>query len=151
SQPCLVDGDAHLLTRAVENLLDNAFRHTPNGGRIVVTCAAESAGVRFSVADTGPGIAAHDLPHLFKPLFRGQTSRNRRTGGTGLGLTIARRILRAHGGDLVAGNGTGGGAMFVGTLPHLARVRPAPEAGATGADETVAGEGAPARVVVARR
>src|SRR5262249_26343349 len=107
-----IDADAHLLTRAVENILDNAFRHTPNGGEVVVTCSPEVDGVAFSVADTGPGISPHDLPHLFTPLFRGEISRNRRTGGVGLGLTIARRILLAHGGDLVAANRAGGGAIF---------------------------------------
>ncbi|HEX5503975.1 MAG TPA: HAMP domain-containing sensor histidine kinase, partial [Thermomicrobiales bacterium] len=93
--PCLVDGDAHLLTRAVENLLDNALRHTPSGGAVRVACRADPAGVTFTVADTGPGIPARDLPHLFTPLYRGETSRNRRTGGAGLGLAIARRSLLA--------------------------------------------------------
>jgi signal transduction histidine kinase len=116
---CIVDGDPHLLTRAIENLLDNALRFTPNGGRVMVECGAEGAGVRFAVADTGPGIPADDLPHLFAPLFRGETSRNRRTGGAGLGLTTARNILRAHGGDLTARNRFDGGAVFTGTLPRI--------------------------------
>jgi signal transduction histidine kinase len=110
-------GDAHLLTRAVENLLDNALRHTPTGGTITVRWQTEADRIAFTIADTGPGIAAHDLPHLFEPLYRGEASRNRETGGAGLGLTIARRILRAHGGDLVAANGAAGGAEFTGWLP----------------------------------
>lgn len=114
---CVVDGDAHLLTRAVENLLDNALRYTPSGGTVHVECHAEEDRMVFSVADSGPGIPAHDLPHLFTPLYRGETSRNRRTGGAGLGLTIARRILLAHGGDLTAQNGPHGGAVFTGSLP----------------------------------
>ncbi len=114
--PALV-GDAHLITRAVENLLDNALRHTPTGGAITVRWRTEPDRVAFTIADTGPGIAAHDLPHLFEPLYRGEASRNRETGGAGLGLTIARRILRAHGGDLTAANGEGGGAEFTGWLP----------------------------------
>ena len=114
---CTVDADAHLLTRAVENLLDNALRYTPAGGNVRVACGASPAGVTFTVSDTGPGIPPHDLPHLFQPLYRGETSRNRRTGGAGLGLTIARRILLAHGGDLTARNGLAGGAVFTGTLP----------------------------------
>jgi len=116
--PCLAEGDAHLLTRAIENLLDNALRHTPSGGSVRVTCAAERDALTFSIADTGPGIPAPDLPHLFTPLFRGETSRNRRTGGAGLGLTIARRILRAHGGDLSARNAETGGAIFTASLPR---------------------------------
>ncbi|MGH2559245.1 MAG: sensor histidine kinase [Thermomicrobiales bacterium] len=119
AEGCTVDGDAHLLTRAVENLLDNALRYTPNGGRVRVECRADATGVRFSVADSGPGIPVDDLPHLFAPLFRGETSRNRRTGGAGLGLTTARNIIRAHGGELTARNHIDGGAIFTGTLPRV--------------------------------
>jgi signal transduction histidine kinase len=139
SQPCPIDGDPHLLTRAVENLLDNAFRHTPNGGRIVVTCTAASDAVGFSVADSGPGIPPEDLPHLFTPLFRGETSRNRRTGGAGLGLTIARRILDAHGGDLIAANRAEGGAVFVATMPRGHGQRSAQRAESRRPSATVAG------------
>ena len=113
----MVIGDTHLLERAIENLLDNALRHTPTGGEITVRWGGEPGRVRFSVADTGPGIATRDLPHLFDPLYRAETSRNPETGGVGLGLTIARRILRAHGGDLVAANRATGGAEFTGWLP----------------------------------
>lgn len=110
-------GDAHLLTRAMENLLDNALRYTPPGGQITVGWRRETEQYVFTVEDTGPGIAAVDLPHLFTPLYRGETSRNRQTGGAGLGLTIAWRILRAHGGTLTAANGVQGGAILTGTLP----------------------------------
>jgi signal transduction histidine kinase len=112
-----IEGDGHLLERAVENLLDNALRYTPPGGTITVAWRVAAGRVTFTVADTGPGIAAQDLPHLFEPLFRAETSRNRETGGAGLGLTIARRILRAHGGDLVAANAGTVGAEFTGWLP----------------------------------
>jgi signal transduction histidine kinase len=115
--PCPIAGDAHLLTRAVENLLENALRHTAAGGVIQVSWGIEGGQCAICVADSGPGIAAQDLPHLFTPLYRGEASRNRQTGGAGLGLAIARRILRAHGGDLAAGNRSGGGALFTATLP----------------------------------
>lgn len=115
---CLVSGDPHLLTRAVENLLDNAIRYTPAGGHIRIECLQDHQGVIFSVIDTGPGIPPADLPHLFNPLFRGEESRNRRTGGAGLGLTIARKILVAHGGDLTVRNAVPHGAIFTGTLPR---------------------------------
>jgi len=114
---CAISGDSHLLTRAVENLLDNALRFTPTGGSVVIACQTASEGVSFSVADTGPGISPDDLPNIFTPLYRGESSRNRRTGGAGLGLTIARRVLLAHGGDLTAANRPEGGATFTGTLP----------------------------------
>lgn len=131
-EPCAIEGDAQLLQRAVENLLDNALRYTPPGGEIAVRWRAEGARAVFTVADTGPGIAAHDLPHLFDPLYRGEASRNRETGGAGLGLAIARRILRTHGGDLVAANRADGGAEFIGWLP----LSPAPSPAKT--RETIA-------------
>ena len=117
--PCTVQGDSHLLSRAVENLLDNALRYTPSGGTVRIACHPASNGIAFTVADSGPGIPAGDVPQLFTPLFRGESSRNRRTGGAGLGLTIARRILLAHGGDLIAGNSPSGGAVFTGMLPKV--------------------------------
>jgi signal transduction histidine kinase len=116
---CHASGDAHLLTRAIENLIDNALRYTSKGGRVTIGCHATQEGVAFTIADTGPGIPPADLPHLFTPLFRGESSRNRRTGGAGLGLTIARRILLAHGGDLTAANRPEGGAHFTGTVPKI--------------------------------
>lgn len=115
--PCALVGDSQMLTRAVENLLENALRHTSAGGQITVSWGADGAGLVWRVADTGAGIAAQDLPHLFMPLYRGEASRNRQTGGAGLGLTIARRILQAHGGDLTAANRAIGGAAFTATLP----------------------------------
>ncbi|MDQ3411675.1 MAG: HAMP domain-containing histidine kinase [Chloroflexota bacterium] len=114
---CPIEGDSHLLTRAIENLLDNAVRYTPDGGEVRVGCHVNGDRVRFTITDTGPGIAAADLAHLFTPLYRGESSRNRRTGGAGLGLTVARRILRAHGGDLTADNQSPHGAVFTGNLP----------------------------------
>jgi signal transduction histidine kinase len=124
---CPLLGDRALLERAVQNLLDNAVRHTPPGGHICVRWAREGRYQSFQVEDSGPGIAAHDLPHLFTPLYRSEPSRNRQTGGAGLGLTIARRILRAHGGDLEAANGEAGGAIFTGTLPLAQHILPAPD------------------------
>ncbi len=115
----LVSGDPVLLMRAVENVLDNAVRYTPAGGEVRVSWERRENHVVFFVSDTGPGIPPEDLPHLFTPLFRGEGSRNRRTGGAGLGLTIARRLLRAHGGDLTAASPPGGGAVFTGSLSLL--------------------------------
>lgn len=117
SAACVVHGDRHLLTRAIENLLDNALRHTPAGGAVQAACDQDGERTRFTISDSGPGIPEEDLPHIFTPMFRGEVSRNRRTGGAGLGLTIARRMLRAQGGDLEAANAPGGGAVFTGWLP----------------------------------
>ncbi len=114
--PALIEGDAHLLTRAVVNLLDNALRHTPAGGAVDVCLRAAPERWILTVVDTGPGFDARDLPHLFEPLYRGEASRSRQTGGSGMGLTIARRILRAHGGDLTAANHSTGGAELTGCV-----------------------------------
>ena len=121
-EPMEIEGDGHLLTRAVENLLDNALRHTPAGGVIRLGWHREAQKAVFSVSDTGPGIAPEDLPHLFAALYRGEGSRNRRTGGAGLGLTIAQRILIAHGGDLTAANQPSGGACFTASIPSSGTV-----------------------------
>ncbi|MGE5333810.1 MAG: sensor histidine kinase [Nitrososphaerota archaeon] len=115
--PVQLLGDAHLLARAVENLVDNAIRYTPAGGNVSVRWRVEGERLALSVADTGPGIAAHDLAHLFKPLYRGEDSRNRQTGGAGIGLATAKRVFVAHGGSLSAANRPDGGAIFTGTLP----------------------------------
>jgi signal transduction histidine kinase len=115
--PVTVLGEEALLRRVFENLIDNAVRHTPEGGSITISCRWLGDAVRVVVADTGPGIPPNDLPRLFDPLFRGERSRNRRTGGAGLGLAIARRIVRAHGGEVTAGNQPHGGAAFTITLP----------------------------------
>ncbi|WP_276354790.1 sensor histidine kinase [Cohnella caldifontis] len=112
-----IRGDAHLLERAMNNLLDNAIRHTPAQGRIYVRCRRDRGGTTVSVRDTGAGFAPSDLPRAFEPLYRGEASRNRSTGGAGLGLAIARRIFRAHDGDLTAGNDPEGGAVLTGRLP----------------------------------
>jgi signal transduction histidine kinase len=119
----VVTADEHLLARAIENLLDNALRHTPEGGAVRVGWRATGNRVAIEVADTGPGIPAADLARVFDPLYRGESSRSRKTGGAGLGLAIARRILVAHGGDLTAANGNQGGAIFTATLPLGATTR----------------------------
>jgi signal transduction histidine kinase len=113
---CEFTGDSHLLERAMNNLLDNALRHTPNGGKIIVQWYKEPGKTIVSVKDTGPGFTNEDMKHLFEPLYRGEVSRNRATGGAGLGLTIARRIFKAHGGELVAANAPNGGAVLTGWI-----------------------------------
>jgi signal transduction histidine kinase len=114
---CVITGDSHLLERAMNNLLDNALRHTPPAGKIFVKWHKEPGKTTVSVRDTGPGFSPEDMNHVFEPLYRGDESRNRATGGAGLGLTIARRIFNAHGGELVATNHTGGGAALTGWIP----------------------------------
>jgi len=99
------------------NLLSNALRHTPPGGSITLCALAESGAVRVGVRDTGPGIAPEDLPHIFDRFYRGDASRQRETGGRGLGLGIARSLVEAQGGRIWAENAAGGGAALWFTLP----------------------------------
>lgn len=114
---CALRADSHLLERAMSNLLDNAVRHTPAHGRILVQCTRESDRVAFTIHDSGPGFTTEELRRSFEPLYRGEQSRNRATGGAGLGLTISQRIIRQHGGELTAGNHPDGGAILSGWLP----------------------------------
>ncbi|RRJ65751.1 sensor histidine kinase [Paenibacillus oralis] len=117
----LISCDAHLLERAINNLLDNAVRHTPTGGEIVVQSYQESDKVRFTIRDTGPGFSSEELERVFEPLYRGEASRSRSTGGSGLGLTISQRIVRRHGGELTASNHSEGGALLAGWIPANTR------------------------------
>jgi signal transduction histidine kinase len=111
----VVHGDADALLRVLTNLLDNAIRH--GCGRVVVSGQRVNGAVRVEVADDGPGFEPGDLPHVFEPLFRSDRARPAATGGAGLGLAIARRLARAHGGDVEAANDPGGGARTTVTLP----------------------------------
>ena len=106
-----VKADAGQLKQAFFNLVKNAIQAMPNGGRLEVACAADSAWFAIRFADTGPGIPAHVLPHILEPYFT--TKEN----GSGLGLLIVERIVRAHGGELAIESSEGRGATFIVRLP----------------------------------
>jgi len=106
------------LRRCLTNLLDNAIRY---GKRALVRAEEAADRITIRVLDEGPGIPEQELEHAFEPFFRGESSRNRETGGTGLGLGIARNIARAHGGDLCLKNRPGGGLEAILTLPRCAQ------------------------------
>lgn len=112
-----VDADADRLRQILLNLLDNALRYTPGGGRVDLVVRPAPGGVTVTVADTGPGIDAADLPHVFDRFYRGEKSRSREGGGTGLGLTIARSLVQLHGGEIRADSAPGDGTRFTLTLP----------------------------------
>ena len=112
-----LDLDPTRIAQVIGNLLDNAVTHTPTGGNVTVSAQASANAVEVQVADTGPGIAPDDLPRVFDRFYRTDPSRSRSTGGTGLGLTIARRLVEAHGGTIEAESVVGEGSRFVIRLP----------------------------------
>ena len=109
--------DTTRISQVVGNLLENAITHTPEGGSVSVSAGAYDGGVELSVADTGHGIAPQDLPRLFQRFYRADPSRDRGTGGAGLGLTIARRLVEAHTGTIEANSVLGEGSRFSIRLP----------------------------------
>lgn len=113
--PALVEGDVGLLARVLDNLLDNGLRHTPEGGRVTVRLAELSNKVVLEVSDTGCGIDADDLPHVFDRLFQRQWRAE--SNGAGLGLAIARRIVELHGGTIRVESERGHGTTFSVELP----------------------------------
>ncbi|MCA9958303.1 MAG: GHKL domain-containing protein, partial [Anaerolineales bacterium] len=110
-------GDADRLQQALGNLIDNAIRHTPQGGRVRVTAVHEANTIHVSVADTGSGIPASDLPYIFERFWRGDKSRSRHSGGSGLGLAIVQQIVTLHGGTVRVASPPGAGAIFTISLP----------------------------------
>ncbi|MBX6378393.1 MAG: HAMP domain-containing protein [Clostridia bacterium] len=113
--PVEVLGDPDALHQLVLILVENAVQYTPPGGRIDVRLAAENGEARLQVSDTGTGIAAEDLPHIFERFYR--ADRARRRGGTGLGLAIARGIVERHGGAIEVESTAGVGTTFTVRLP----------------------------------
>ncbi|MDG9674991.1 HAMP domain-containing sensor histidine kinase [Micromonospora sp. DH14] len=113
-----VDADPVRLRQAVGNLVANAVRHTPSGGRVTISASATGAEVIVSVADTGSGISAEDLPRVFDRFWRADKSRSRQTGGSGLGLAIVRQLTEAHGGTVTATSTPTQGSTFTLHLPH---------------------------------
>jgi signal transduction histidine kinase len=109
--------DEQFLSRVVSNLLDNAVRHVPAGGDVELRWEHGNGSIGFTVWNSGDPIPAEELPRLFEPMFRGDLSRNSETGGAGLGLAIARQLIEALGGSLVAENPPAGGARFAATFP----------------------------------
>jgi two-component system, OmpR family, sensor kinase len=119
-----VEGDFDRLEQVLNNLLDNAFHHTRAGGLVRVTARDLHQGaVQVSVSDNGVGISSDDLPHLFDRFYRARNSTNGARKGHGLGLSISREIVRAHGGEIWATSEEGRGTTFVFTLPTADQTR----------------------------
>jgi signal transduction histidine kinase len=109
-----VPGDPDRLEQVLQNLAANAIRHIPDGGQLTMTATVEGAHLRLTVRDTGPGIAPEHLPHIFDRFYKADAARA--SGGSGLGLSIARTIVEAHGGTITARNEDG--AVFDIQLPR---------------------------------
>jgi signal transduction histidine kinase len=109
--------DAQQIGRVLSNLLGNALRHTPLGGTVRVEARRVGRGVQVTICDSGEGIPAGDLPHIFERFYRGEKSRSRATGGAGLGLAIAKGIVEAHGGQIDVESTRGEGTCFSFVLP----------------------------------
>ncbi len=113
----MIEGDGVRLLRVLDNLLANAQRHTPEGGQVHLHATHAAEEVTIRVQDTGAGMSAETLAHIFDRYYRGSDARTRKGSGTGLGLPISRAIARAHGGDLVAESTIGTGSVFILRLP----------------------------------
>ena len=113
----MVFADSQRLEQVLGNLLSNALRYTPSGGRVVVRAWADEQGATLAVQDSGVGIAPDDLPHVFERFYRADPSRSRADGGSGLGLAIVKQIVEAHGGQVEVQSLPEQGATFTVRLP----------------------------------
>lgn len=113
-----VMADPERIGQVLTNLLDNAVRHTPSGGTVTMACTRRGRWVEYSVTDDGEGIDESHLPHVFDRFYRVDTARDRAHGGSGIGLSIARALTQAHGGEVsVNSEGHGRGTTFTVRLP----------------------------------
>jgi two-component system sensor histidine kinase BaeS len=116
-EPAPVNADPDRLQQIVVNLITNAVKFTPAGGRITITTGTSSGSAILKVADTGPGFGDDELPHLFERFWRGHAATT--APGSGIGLAVVAELVAAHLGTLDAANRTEGGAEFTITLPSL--------------------------------
>lgn len=116
-----VHGDRDWLERAVLNLLDNAIKFTPAGGQVVVALGREEQFARLEVQDTGVGISAEALPHIFERFYRADPSRSKSVEGAGLGLNLVQWIVDQHHGRVNAASSPGSGTLITLWLPLVSR------------------------------
>lgn len=120
TEPVNVRADISLIQRVLENLVSNALKYTPEGGRVSISVQPSAAGVGVAVADTGPGIPEQDLPHVFDRFYTVEPEPTKGNGSSGLGLAIAKRILELHGGEIVVTSEKRRGTVFRFSLPRYA-------------------------------
>jgi heavy metal sensor kinase len=119
SEAVFVNGDAGALERVCLNLVENAIRYSPAGENVTLQVVNENGEAVLSVSDTGPGIGAEHLPHLFERFYRVDKARSREQGGAGLGLAIVEALVKAHGGSVSVSGVVGQGTTFTIRLPLM--------------------------------
>jgi PAS domain S-box-containing protein len=124
--------DHERIGQVVANLLSNAFKFTPKGGRVSLRVVQDQGWIHIEVTDTGPGIPEEEIPRLFQRYYRARSQASRGAPGTGLGLYISRAIVEAHGGEILVTSQPGKGATFLVRLPRAAGQGEAGHAGASG-------------------
>jgi signal transduction histidine kinase len=112
-----IEVDPGRTTQVLTNILDNALRHTPEGGQIIISAKEVDDQIEIAVQDSGPGLETEDLHRIFERFYRTDSARQRKDGGSGLGLAIAKSIVQAHGGQIRAENAVGRGLRITITLP----------------------------------
>ena len=112
-----MEGYPVLLRELFHNLIDNAVKYTPEGGRVAVTLTADSREAVLTVRDNGIGIPEADQAHIFDRFYRVDKARSRATGGTGLGLSIVRQMVQLHGGEITVSDNVPTGTVFTFTIP----------------------------------
>lgn len=117
--PVFIRADELRMQQLLSNLLENSIRYTHPGGKIRLTLMVQACQAELSIEDSSPGVDAVALPHLFERFYRVENSRNRTTGGSGLGLSICRNIVTSHGGEIAARPSSLGGLHIVIRLPAL--------------------------------
>jgi signal transduction histidine kinase len=145
--PLRVHHDAQRVGQVVANLISNGLKFTPPGGHVLVRVGPEGDGARIEVADTGVGIGASEMPHIFERFYRGSQANEARGSGSGLGLAIVKSIVDMHGGTIQVESRVGAGTRFTVTLPRDPRLVEAPGAPAPSreaADGDAAVPGTPA-------
>lgn len=114
-----INADRDKISQVIINLLSNALKYTPVGGLVKVVIKSDPNDVILAIKDNGPGIPGEDLPYIFERFYRADKSRNRLTGGSGIGLTISKAIVAAHGGSIGVQSSPDTGTEFTVTLPKL--------------------------------
>lgn len=117
SDSCMIDADRNMIKQVMRILCDNAVKYTPKGGTVTIGVKAEADWCTLSITDNGPGIPAEELPKIFDRFYRSDSARKAESGGHGLGLSIARIIVMAHGGKLRVRSKPGAGTTFFVVLP----------------------------------